>query len=119
RRAMLGTKEERLMLVRENNKIVSAAAARSPLLQESEVVQITRNRGVNEDVLRIIATTPEWLKSYQVKMNLVENAKTPIAIASRLVVQPREADLRKLAKSKNVSSAVQMAARRHLERRRN
>lgn len=119
RRAMLGTKEERLMLVRERNKIVSAAAARSPLLQENEVAQITRNRGVNEDVLRIIAATPEWLKSYQIKKNLVENAKTPIAVASRLVVQLREADLRKLAKSKNVSSAVQMAARRHLERRRN
>jgi hypothetical protein len=119
RRAMLGTKEERLMLVRERNKVVSAAAARSPLMQENEVVQIARNRGVNEDVLRIIASTPEWMKSYQVKKNLVENAKTPIAIASRLVVQLREADLRKLARSKNVSSAVQMAARRHLERRKN
>lgn len=118
RRAMLGTREERLMLVREQNKIVSAAAARSPLLQESEVALISRNRGVNEDVLRIIGSTPEWMKSYQVKRNLVENAKTPISIAQRLVVQLREADLRKLSRSKNVSSAVQMAARRHLERRR-
>jgi hypothetical protein len=117
RRAMLGTKEERMMLLREPNKIVSAAAARSPMLQEPEVVQITRNRGVNDGVLRIIGSSPEWLKSYQIKKNLVENSKTPISIAQKLVTQLREADLRKIARSKNVSSAVQTAARRHLERR--
>ena len=117
RRAMLGTKEERALLIRESNKIVAAAAARSPLLQEPEVVQITRNRGVNDGVLRIIATSPEWLKSYQIKLNLVENSKTPIAIASKLVNQLREHDLKKIARSKNVSSAVQTAARRHLQRR--
>jgi hypothetical protein len=117
RKAMLGSKEERFMLIREQNKLVACAAARSPLLQEPDVVLLTRSRGVVDDVLRIIGMTPEWMKSYQVKKNLVENAKTPIAIAQRIVPQLREADLRKVAKSKNVSSAVQQAARRHLERR--
>ncbi len=117
RRAMLGTREERAMLIREQNKMVSSAAARSPLLQEPEVVQITRNRGVPVDVLRIIGMTAEWLKSYQIKKNLVENAKTPIAIAQRLITGLRESDLRRIAKSKNVSGAVQQQARRHLDRR--
>ena len=117
RRAMLGTKVERMMLVREQNKVVATAAARSPLLKEPEVVLIARNRGVTDDVLRIIGTTPEWLKSYQVKKNLVENSKCPIMIAQRLVSQLRESDLRKLAKNKNVSGAIQLAARRQLERR--
>jgi hypothetical protein len=118
RRAMLGTKEERMILVREQNKVISAAAARSPLLKEGEVAQIARNRNVTDEVLRIIGTTPEWLKSYQVKRNLVENSKTPLAIAAALIPQLREADLRKLAGDRNVSSAIQMAARRHLQRRR-
>jgi len=117
RRAMLGTREERAMLIREQNKIVASAAARSPLLQEPEVVQITRNRGVSVEVLRIIGMTAEWLKSYQVKKNLVENAKTPIAISQRLITQLRESDLRRIAKSKNIPGAVQMQARRHLQRR--
>ncbi len=117
RRAILGTKEERMLLVRDTNKIISRAAATSPQLQEPEVMLISRNRNINEDVLRIIGTTPEWLKSYQIKKNLVENAKTPIMISQRLVTQLRESDLRKIAKSKNVSGAVQTAARRHLERR--
>jgi hypothetical protein len=117
RRAMLGTREERMILVRQQNKVVSSSVVRSPLIKEDEIAQIARNRNVPDEVLRIIGTTPEWLKSYTVKKNLIENSKTPIAIASSLIPQLREADLRKLATNKNVSSAIQMAARRHLQRR--
>lgn len=119
RRAMLGTREERLLLIREQNKVVSSAAARSPMLQEPDVAQVARSRGVTDDVLRIIAMTPEWMKSYQIKRNLVENPKTPIAISQRLVTHLREADLRKLARNKNISGAVRTQVKRHLERRRN
>jgi len=117
RRAMVGTKEERMMLIRESNKVIASAAARSPLLQEAEVTHVARNRGVCEDVLRIIGTNPEWMKSYQIKHALVANAKTPIAISQRLVVHLREADLRRLVNNKNVASAVRLAAKRHLSRR--
>jgi hypothetical protein len=74
-------------------------------------------RGVSEEVLRIIGMTPEWLKSYQVKHNLVQNAKTPIPIAMRLITHLREADLKRLQRDKNVSAAIQMAAKRHLQRK--
>ena len=117
RTAILGTKEERMLLIRDQNKVVASAAIRSPLLQESEVALISRNRNVADEVLRVIASSPEWLKSYQVKRNLVENPKTPAALATKLVIQLRESDLRHLGKNKNVSGAVQEAARRHLERR--
>jgi hypothetical protein len=117
RSAMLGSREERLLLIREQNKIVAAAAARSPLMQESEVRLVASSRSVVEEVLRIISTNPEWLKSYSIKKALVENPKTPIGIAQRLVNTLRENDLRRISKSKNVSGAVQQAARRHLDRR--
>ena len=51
------------------------------------------------------------------KRNLVENSRTPVTIAQRLIPHLREADLRALSKSKNVSGAVQEAARRHLDRK--
>jgi hypothetical protein len=117
RRALLGSKEERMLLVRDTNRIVATAAVRSPMIQENEVALISRNRNISEEVLRIIGTTPEWLKSYAVKKNLVENPKTPVMIAARVIPHLREFDLRQLAKSKNVPSPVQEAARRHLERR--
>jgi hypothetical protein len=117
RRAMLGSKEERMLLVRDTNRMVATAAVRSPLMQENEALLISRNKNIADDVLRILATTPEWLKSYGVKKNLVENPKTPTTLAARLVQHLRESDLRQIAKSKNVTGAVQEAARRHLHRR--
>jgi hypothetical protein len=117
RRAILGSKEERMLLVRDNNRIVASAAVRSPLMQEPEAALISRNRNMSDEVLRVIGTSPELSKSYQVKKNLVENPKTPIMIAQRLVTHLREFDLKQLAKSKNITGAVKDAARRHLERR--
>jgi hypothetical protein len=117
RRAMLGSKEERMLLVRDTNRLVAAAVVRSPMMQENEAALISRNRNVSEDVLRILGTTPEWAKSYSVKKNLVENAKTPIMISQKLVPLLREYDLKQIAKSKNITGAVKEAARRHLERR--
>jgi hypothetical protein len=117
RRAILGTKEERMLLVRDSNRVVATAAIRSPMMQENEVVLITRNRNIGDEVLRVIGNSPEWLKSYSVKKNLVENPKTPVPLAQRLVMHLRESDLRNLAKSKNITGPVKDAARRQLDRR--
>lgn len=117
RRATLGTKEERMLLVREQNKLVAGAAARSPLMQESDIAMVAKNRNVSEEVLRIIGTSPVWLKSYTVKKSLIENAKTPVALAASLIPHMRESDLKRLSTDKNVSAAIQMAAKRHLQRR--
>ena len=117
RRATLGSKEERMLLVRDSNRVIASAAIRSPLMQESEVVLLSRNKNLADEVLRVISSTSEWLKSYAVKKNLVENPKTPVPVATRLVQHLREADLRSVAKSKNVTGAVKDAAKRHLDRR--
>ncbi len=90
RRATLGTKEERMLLVREQNKVIAGAAIRSPMMQEAEVVLISRNRNIADEVLRVIGNTPEWLKSYSVKKNLVENPKTPVTIAARRHLERRK-----------------------------
>jgi hypothetical protein len=119
RHATLGTKEERMLLVRDRNRMVATAVVRSPLMQEAEAALISRNRNMSDEVLRIIGTTAELVKSYSVKKNLVENPKTPVMIATRLIQHLRESDLRHLAKSKNVTGPVAEAARRHLERRKN
>jgi hypothetical protein len=117
RAAMLGTREERSLLVRDHNRLVARAVVTSPTLQEDEVVLFSRNKNLSDEVLRVIGSTPEWVKSYTVKKHLVENPKTPVMVSTRLVQHLREADLRRIAKSKNVTGPVKDAARRHLERR--
>jgi hypothetical protein len=117
RRAMLGNAAERLLLVRDSNRLVAQAAIKSPSIQENEVVRISASRTVSEDVLRAIALDREWTRSHQVKVNLVSNPRTPFAFASRLIIHLRESELKGLAKSKNVSGAVAKAAKQQLERK--
>ncbi|HLK38733.1 MAG TPA: hypothetical protein VKU41_18350 [Polyangiaceae bacterium] len=117
RRAMLGTAAERLLLVRDSNRLVAQAAIRSPGIQENEVVRISASRNVSEDVLRIIALDREWARSHQIKLNLVQNPRTPFAFAAKLIMHLREHELKALARSKNVTGAVATAARQQLSRR--
>jgi hypothetical protein len=117
RRAMLGNATERLLLVRDTNRLVSEAAARSPRMTESEAAQIAASRAVSDSVLRIIANNREFTRSYQVKLNLVTNPLTPLTFTSRLMPHLRLADLKVLARSKNIPGAVTKAAKQTIQRR--
>ncbi len=117
RRAMLGTAAERLLLIRDSNRLVSAAAAKSPLLRENEAVLISSSRSVSDDVLRIIAMNREFTRSYQIKYNLVVNPRTPFSFAARLIPHLRDSDLKSLMKSKNVGSSVIQAIHQQLDRK--
>jgi hypothetical protein len=117
RRAMLGSASERLLLVRDSNRLVAQAAIKSPSIQENEVVRISSSRTVSEDVLRIIAMDKEWTRSHQIKLNLVQNPRTPFAFSAKLVTHLRDHELKGLARSKNVTGAISQAARQQLTRR--
>jgi hypothetical protein len=113
--AFTGNKEARDILIRDANKMVAMAVVKSPKIQENEIEAISKSRQVAEDVLRHIATTKEWIKSYQIKYNLSSNPKTPLPLAMKLLVQLREPELKKLAKDKGVSQFLATQARRLAE----
>jgi len=117
RRAMIGTAGDRLLLVRDPNRLVAQAAVKSPAIQENEIVRIAASRNVSEDVLRTIALDRQWVRAHQVKLNLVQNPRTPFAFAAKLVIHLREHELKALSRSKNVTGAVSQAARQQLQRR--
>ncbi len=113
--AFLGNREARDILVRDPNKMVALAAVRSPKIQEAEIDAISKSRHVCEEVLRQIASTKEWSKLYHIKFNLASNSKTPIPLVMQFLPHLREPDLKKLAKSKNISQVVATQARRIAE----
>jgi hypothetical protein len=117
RRATLGTSAERLLLVRDSNRLVAAAAVQSPMLNENEAARISASRQVSDDVLRLIAMNREWTRNYQIKLNLVSNPRTPFSFTSRLVPHLHDHDVRALSKSKNVPASVQQLARQQLMRK--
>jgi len=115
--ARVGNQEARSLLVRDRNKLVAAAAVRSPKVQEQEVAAFAKARNVSDEVLRIIAATREWTRSYQVKLALATNPKTPQQTSLKFLNYLQERDLRSLTKSKEVPSAVSTHARRLLQRK--
>ena len=117
RRATLGTGAERMLLVRDRNRLVATAAATSPLLKENEATLIASSRSVIDDVLRIIAQNKDFTRVHKVKLNLVSNPRTPFTFSSRLIPLLRDSDLKMLVKSKNVSNAVQTCVRQQLDRK--
>lgn len=109
--ALKGTREERLILVRDRSSLVVRAVMASPKLSEGEVEQIAGMRAVNEEALRIIASRQRFLRRYGVVRNLVFNPRTPPALAIQLMSRLSDRDLRQLARDRNVSETVRRVAR--------
>ena len=117
RTATLGTPAHRALLVRDTNKLVAMAAIKCPQVNEQEVEIYTRNRALSEEIVRHIASTREWTKSYRVKLNLVQNPKTPLPKALNFLSHLRISDINTIARSKNVPQAIAQAARNQIRKR--
>ncbi len=112
--AMKGTREQRATLVRDTNKLVSAAVLSSPKLTESEVEAFTKMGNVSEDVLRSIGMNRGWVKNYAIAAGLCRHPKTPPAIAMHLIHRLNERDLKMLTIDRNVSEVLRSTARKNL-----
>lgn len=112
--ARMGNKEARSILIREHNKLIAASAIRSPKITDSEVAGYAKQRGLSDEVYRIIAANREWTQKYPVKLALVTNPKCPISMAMKFLNHIQDKDLKAIAKSRDVSGAVSMQAKRLL-----
>ncbi len=112
--AMKGTREERAILIRDPNKIVTAAVLSSPKLTDADVEGFAKQGSISEEVLRIIARNRSWMKRYGVVLALVKNAKTPPGISMNLLSRLVEKDLKMLTTDRNVPEVLRLTARRKL-----
>ena len=112
RLATLGNKFDRGVLVRDTKKMVALAAIKSPGVTDSEAAKYATNSSLAEEVIAYIASRREWVKLYGTKMALVQNPKTPLPAAMRLMTHLRDKDVRGIARSKSVPSALSAQARK-------
>jgi len=112
RLATLGNKEARNLLIKDPNRLVVNAVLSSPKLTEDEVVAFAANKNLAKEVANLIATKKEYLKNYAIKVALVNNPKTAVPTAVKLMQFLLEKDVRNVAKSKGISNVVVSAARR-------
>ena len=117
RAATLGNKFVRTQLIRDSNKLVAAAAIKAPGVTDIEASKYASNHSLAEDVIRYISTRRDWTKNYGTKRALILNPKTPIADAMRFIPHLRERDLRMVARSKGIASAVSTHAKKLLTNR--
>ena len=115
--ALTGTKEERMVLIRDSNKLVSRAVMQSPKLTEDEAEKYASMKDVSEDALRVLTLNRKFMKLYAVVKALVNNPKTPIDIGLHLLPRVNEFDLKKLAANRNVADVIRHTAEKVVERK--
>jgi hypothetical protein len=113
-RATKGSREERAILIRDPNKMISLAVLSSPKLTISEVEAFARAGNVSEECLRTIAMTRAWMKSYNVVTALTRNPKTPVALSMNLLSRLNDKDLRTLSTDRNVPDVLRVTARKKI-----
>jgi hypothetical protein len=112
RMATIGNSYCRTNLIRDVNRLVAMAVIKSPMITDSEVIAAAANKAVHEDVIRYIAGSRDFTAVYAIRWNLVNNPKCPLTLAMRFLPALSKQDIKKLAKSKNVSAALTVTARR-------
>lgn len=110
--ALMGNKEVRSILIKDSNKLVATAVLKNPRITDGEIVKITQDKNVNEEIIRLICHNNNWTQNYAVKYNLVMHPKTPLPMALKFLSSLSLKDLGSVAKSKNVPAALATNARK-------
>lgn len=108
--ALTGTKTQRMILVKDANKMVSAAVLESPKLGVDEISLLARNKSIAGEIIAKIANRRDWVKNYSVMYELIHNPKTPIKDALSFVKKLHMRDLQLIARDKNVNPVVRQLA---------
>jgi hypothetical protein len=117
--ALKGGRTERMLLIRDPNKLVQKCVLQSPRLTDSEVEGFACMTNLSAEILRMISMNRLFMKNYAIVKNLVNNPKTPLDTSLHLFPRLTATDLVKLTTNKNVpetlrSSAVKLHRKRKM-----
>ncbi len=115
--ALKGGREERLILIRDSNKVVALGVLKNPRITEPEVESIANMRNVTDDVLRQIGINRDWSKQYSIIVGLVQNPRTPPSVSTNFISRLNPRDLKALVRSRDVPELVRRMAKRTIDLR--
>jgi hypothetical protein len=110
--AFKGGKTERMILIRERNRLVCSAVMRNPRMNDQEVEGIAGMRNVDDEVLRLITMNRGWMSKYNIVIALARNPKAPVGVVLPLINRLTLKDLKNLKDDKGVSEAARTHARK-------
>ena len=108
--ALLGSREERSILIRDGSRVVTRAVLGSPKLTDVEVESFAGLKNVDQEVLRNISMNRKFMKNYNVGKVLVSNPRLPIDIGLTLMPRLIQTDLQLLSKNRDVSDVIRKMA---------
>jgi hypothetical protein len=116
--ALKGGKSERMLLIRDTNKLVQRCVLQSPRVTDTEVEAFAAMTNLSGEILRSISMTRTFMKSYPVAKNLICNPKTPLDVSLHLLPRLNATDLRILTTNKNIPETLRsMALKLHRKRK--
>ncbi|MBN1946381.1 MAG: hypothetical protein JW797_11945 [Bradymonadales bacterium] len=115
--ATLGNRDDRNFLIRDSNRLVHLAVVNSPKATEQDAINWSYNRSLPEGVISSIANHREWLRNYQVKVNLISNPKLPLQSALRILPHLLPRDLKALSTNRNIPHQLTRQAKELLNKR--
>lgn len=117
RLATIGSKEERMLLLKDANRLVYTAALLSPKMANDDLKALAKNKGMPHEIIAYIAAKKELLRDYTVVVSLANNPKTPLRTGVRLLQFLRDNDVRAISRSRNVSPQLARMAKTHLQKK--
>ncbi len=112
--AMTGNMEVRKILIKEPRRQVTMAVLNNAGITPGEITMFAQSPMAMQDMIEYIANNRSLTKSYQVKLALVLNPKTPIKSAMRFLELVRRGDIKKVADSKNISPIIRNMAKKKI-----
>lgn len=114
--AMFGNSTCRSLLIYDPLKIIQLAVLKNPKLQEGEVEAFCKNKNTSQTVLREVFGDKKWFKGYATKLAICHNPKCPPDISTRILSFLHKSDVKDIARSKNLPSALVTIARKLVEK---
>ena len=100
----------RVLLIRDVDPQVLFYVCKNPRITLDEILEISRLGTLTAAVADLIATSAQWAQSEQVRLNLVNNPKTPTPTALKLLPGLNIRHLQTMAKSWNIRPQIKQAA---------
>ena len=115
--ALTGGREERIVLIRDPNKVVQRCVLQSPRVTDVEAESFASMTVLTVEILRIISNNRQWMKNYSIVKNLIFNSKTPLDISMHQLARLTPRDLKVLSMSKSVPETLRSMAAKMVVKR--
>jgi hypothetical protein len=99
-------------LIHDRNEMVFRALLENPMLTEEPLIHLASSPSADPAILSVLATHKKWSYRYGIRLALLRNRRTPVAVAVGMLSHLMESDLKAVIDMDHVPRIVKMCAER-------